>query len=309
MGTELNLWWLSNRTVLSASDRVPMSIPLRLSFVDDGPKGFERLVRGKSGATYTSAYGSFVADESRRLFLFYIAEYEVGGARGIAALIDRARAAWPGWQVSWAVGGEPQVRQFLSLLATPEIIAEAHDNNGRSLLHRWLRSPSSPDAIAALLESGPEPALVPADAQARDTVQRALQACLAEADQLLEGIDDDTGELRTFFFRDSARYAGTDVTLIHHSKTITARVPAPTPLLLVDPEHVIELLQSFYAPLFDPVDATAPHGPPEAIWLDHDRRTLHLLPTPDNVRAIIALLQKPVWRDWIVSFQPPSFAH
>jgi hypothetical protein len=309
MGTELNLWWLSNRTVVSASDRVPTSIPLRLSFVDNGPSGFERLVRNRAGATYTSAYGSFVADESRRLFLFYIAEYEVGGARGIAALIDRARAAWPGWQVSWAVGGEPQVRQFLSLLATPEIIAEAHDNSGCSLLHRWLRSPSSPDAIAALLDSSPEPAPVLTDAQARDAVQGSLRACLAEANQLLEGIDDDTGELRIFFFRDSARYAGTDVTLIHQNKTITARVPAPTPLLLVDPEHVIELLQSFYSPLFDTVDPTAPHGPPEAIWLDHDRRTLHLLPTPDNVRTIIALLHKPVWRDWMVSFQPPPSSH
>jgi hypothetical protein len=216
--------------------------------VDDGPSGFERLVRGKSGATYTSAYGSFVADKSRRLFMFYTAEYEVGGARGIAALISRARAAWPGWQVSWAVGGEHQVRQWLSLLATTEITTEAHDNNRRSLLHRWLSAPSSPDVMIALLESGPEPALVPTDAQARDTVQRSLQACLAEADQLLEGIDDSTGELRTFFFRESARYAGTAVTLIHQGKTITVRVPAPTPLLLVDPVPIIELLQSFYAP-------------------------------------------------------------
>lgn len=107
MGSELNLWWLDRDTLVSTGARVPTVIPLRLAFLEGGPKAFAAFVRSHTGPRYSSAYGSLFADASRRVLVCYIAEYEVGGARGVLSLLGRVRAAWPGWEVIWAVGGEP----------------------------------------------------------------------------------------------------------------------------------------------------------------------------------------------------------
>lgn len=296
MGSELNLWWHEAGTVRAATERVATAIPLRLAFLDGGPAAFRAFVAARPSGSYTSAYGSFLADATRRVLVLYVAEDEVGGARGIAALMDRVGAAWAGWRVLWAVGGEPQVRRVLALV-------EASSGGGAPLpspaLDAWLAAPGAPDRIRALLGERPADDSAPTPGEARADVQATLDACWREATEMSEGVDDD-GEVRAYFFGSAASGGGTDVVLMEAGAVRTARVPASTAALLVDPAHPGEVVRTGHGPLLRPVEPGEPHGPPEAIWLDVDRRRLDALPTLEELWPLLEVVSGPAWRVWDV---------
>lgn len=299
MGSELNMWWLDAHEIVAASERVPTAIPLRLPFVDLGPEGFERFVRSRGTTTYSSAYGSFVADASRRLFVLYVAEYEIGGARGIEALVQRATEAWRDWTVIWAVGGDEQVRRLLTHLRSPRSAGDA----AGPLLDAWLDETGSPDALRTLIDPTKDtaPGMLSPES-ARSEVRATLEQCWADACATVPGLDD----VHPYLFREAANAGGTDVTLVENGAIRSARTPATTPVLLVDPCHVGEVLRSARGAMLAPVEPKEPHGPPEALRLDLDHQRVSVLPTPANIHALLDIFQGSAWRGWSVSFGPPN---